>query len=234
MVARENLKLKLIAIETSSTICSVALNVDGKIDDRSRDVPRGHARHVLPLLDDLLQAHQLQLKQIEVIAFGRGPGSFTGVRIACAVTQGIAYGLNIPVIAISSLAAMAQTTQGQYIYSVLDARMGEIYCAAYKRDSQGIVHRLGEEQLTLPEDSRVVANETWVGVGSGWVTYAQVLRRRLGDDILRVDEQGYPNARGVAELAKLAWEKAKFVSAAQAQPTYLRDKVADKPSRLNS
>ncbi len=226
--------MKLIAIETSSTICSVALNVDGKIDDRIRDVPRGHARHVLPLLEDLLQSHQLQLKQIDAIAFGRGPGSFTGVRIACAVTQGIAYALDIPVIAISSLAAMAQTTEGQYVYSVLDARMGEIYCAAYKRDNQGIVHRLGEERIMSPEDANVSTSESWVGVGSGWVTYAAELRRRLGEHILRVDEQGYPNARGVAELAKLAWEKGEHVSAAKAQPTYLRDKVADKPRDLKS
>ena len=218
----------IIAIETATEACSAALSVDGRIIERSEIAPRRHAELILPMIESLLAEAGLARAQLDGIAVGRGPGAFTGVRLAIAVAQGLALALDIPVVPVSSLAALAQDAPdaGVAILAVIDARMGEVYAGAFRRGANGLVEAVNEETvgqanaLTLPQSPQ------WNVVGSGWDAYREALAARLPASPAFADGARYPQARAVAQLAAPQFAAGLGVPAEQALPVYLRDKVA--------
>ncbi len=170
---------------------------------------------------------QLSLRQLDGLAYGRGPGAFTGVRIASSVTQGLAYAANLPVAGISSLAALAQGVKNESntIVAAIDARMGEIYYAAYQRNGNGLVNLIANENISTPDDLRLPDIDTCYGAGSGWVTYHAQLSSVLGDKLSGFDGQRYPDAADVISLAIEEFKQGNTVSAEQVSPVYLRNQV---------
>lgn len=222
---------KILAIETATEACSAALRCGDALIERSEIAPRRHAELILPMIESLLAEAGIARAQLDGIAVGRGPGAFTGVRLAIAVAQGLALALDIPVVPVSSLAALAQDAPyGEAaILAVIDARMGEIYAGAFRRGANGLVEALGEEtvgkadELILPHHAR--ESGTCV-VGSGWKAYRDALAPRLSAPPVFADGARYPQARAVARLAVPLFAAGRGVAPEQALPVYLRDKVA--------
>lgn len=224
--------MKLLAIETATEACSAAVYVDGEIEQRFALAPREHGRLILGMIDELMAEAQLTVSQLDAVAFGRGPGSFIGVRIAAGVTQGIAFGGGLPVVPVSTLATIAQGTDHNQLLVAIDARMGEVYWGQYVRSTvTGTVEEVAPERLSSPSLVDVVQqNNRWVGVGSGWDTYREALLQRL-PFVVHVDTQPLPRAKFTAVLAARLYEQGKMVTAEEAIPVYLRDRVAEKPTK---
>lgn len=224
--------MKILAVETATEACSAALSLDGEIAERHSIAPREHTRLILPMLESLLVEADLTLNQLDALAFGCGPGSFTGLRIAAGVIQGLALGAELPVVAISTLAAMAQGAFSKYnddiAYAALDARMGEVYWGVYRRTETGFAELLGEETVVQPQQVWFPERDSGVGIGSAWSSYRTELKRRLGEQVLAIDVQFLPRARAVAQLGTRGYLANEGVPAEQALPVYLRDKVARK------
>lgn len=226
--------MKLLAIDTSTEACSAALWLDGEVCQRYQVAPREHGQLILPMIESLLAEAGLALTQLDTLAFGQGPGGFTGVRIANSVIQGLAFGTDLPVVPISSLAALAQgacTELGTpHVLAAIDARIGEVYWGAYRaNENSGLVALVDKEIVCMPEDVPLpLAGDVggWFGVGTGWHTYAQSLKARLGEAVTAWDGQRYPQAQHLAQLAADAFQRGLAVGAEQALPVYLRDEVA--------
>jgi tRNA threonylcarbamoyladenosine biosynthesis protein TsaB len=220
--------MNLLAIETSTEACSVALVHGDQVAARSDIAPRRHAELVLPMADSLLAEAGLGRHALDAIAVGRGPGAFTGVRLGISLAQGMALALDRPVVTVSSLAALAlEAPEGEgAILAVIDARMGEIYAACYVRDDQGGLVALDEERVCAPEQLVLPAVSGWHVVGTGWATYAGVLRERIAAPVLSERGHAYPQARHVAELAVREFRAGHALAPDLALPVYLRDKVA--------
>ncbi len=216
--------MKLLALDTATEACSVALTIDGEIRERF-ELEIKHSRRVLIMADELLNEAGLIPSQLDALAFGRGPGLFTGLRIGAGVAQGIAFAADLPVLPISSLAALAQGQAGDCILPAFDARMHEIYFAAYKRNATGRVELQGQEVVTRADKAVAPEGESWVGAGSGWDIYTDALTARIQPGQGWTKAQ-YPHARDIAVLAMADYEAGKAVSAEQALPVYLRNKVA--------
>jgi tRNA threonylcarbamoyladenosine biosynthesis protein TsaB len=240
--------MKILAVETATEACSAALlandeiigNTDGtstlpgdacsRIVERYRLAPREHNRLILPMIEAVLAEAGLAVGQLDALAFGRGPGSFTGVRIAAGVAQGIAFGADLPVIPVSTLAALAQEafdeTDATLAYPCIDARMGEVYWGVYRRNESGLAQLAGEEgvlaaaSVPFPKDGR------GAGIGSGWGTYGAALQERLERRVTVILEHRYPRAAKIARLAAEAFRAGIRVQPEQALPVYLRDNVA--------
>jgi tRNA threonylcarbamoyladenosine biosynthesis protein TsaB len=217
--------MKLLAIDTSTERCSVALGLDGVVTDRAVTTPRGHAELVLPMVDELLSESGTTLARIDAIAYGRGPGGFTGIRIAVSVVQGLAFGANLPTVGISDLAAIAfaAVDRPSRVLVAMDARMGEVYWAIYECDPVARSARLiGDERLSSPEE---VAAEVTVDVVAGTAVraYPSVAERFSGAK-LRPDD--LPHARSLLALAETEYRAGRYGRAQDAQPVYLRDRVA--------
>ena len=216
----------LIAIETSTESCSAALLRDGKLIERSELAPRRHAELILPMVESLLDEAGVSRRQLDAVAVGRGPGAFTGVRLAISVAQGLALALDIPVVPVSSLAALAQAAPAREgaILAVIDARMGEIYAGTFQRTADGLVEPVSAESVGLA--SELVLPNTDCIVGSGWLAYADALAARLPAVPKFADGARYPQARAVAQLAAPQFAAGRSVAPEHALPVYLRDKVA--------
>ncbi|MDD2768852.1 MAG: tRNA (adenosine(37)-N6)-threonylcarbamoyltransferase complex dimerization subunit type 1 TsaB [Methylococcus sp.] len=224
----------LLAIETATEACSAALYHDGAVIERYQFAPREHNRLILPMLDSLLAEAGFALPQVDALAFGRGPGSFTGVRIAAGVAQGVAFALELPVAPVSTLAALADEalceTGCEYAFPCIDARMAEVYFAVYRRDREGFPELMGEERVLSPE--RVdFAPACGIGAatGSGWATYEACLRGLAGERLSSILAGRFPRAASVARLGARIHALGASVPAEQALPVYLRDDVAKKP-----
>ncbi len=226
--------MKLLAIETATEACSAALYINGEIRERYAVAPRQHAEQILPMMDQLLAEAELKLSQLDALAFGRGPGSFTGVRIATGVIQGAAFGAQLPVVPISTLAALAQRhyrMQGaRRILPAFDARMGELYWAAYEVMADELVTQVGSEQVATPEQVGLPAGEGWQGVGRGWATYREILTQRMGARLTAIEGDLLCSAQDVVRLAVHGYAAGDAVAAELALPIYLRDQVAKKPA----
>ena len=218
----------IIAIETATEACSAALSVDSRIIERSEIAPRRHAELILPMIESLLAEAGISRAQLDGIAVGRGPGAFTGVRLAIAVAQGLALALDIPVVPVSSLAALAQDAPdaGTAILAVIDARMGEVYAGAFRRGADGLVEATGEETVGKADEVRLPQSIQWCVVGTGWDAYRDALAARLPAPPIFADGHRYPQANAVARLAAPQFSAGRGVPAEQALPVYLRDKVA--------
>lgn len=220
----------LLALDTATDACSAALALDDVILERFDVLPQGHSQRLLPMIDALLAEAGIGLGAVDALAFGRGPGAFTGVRIAVSVAQGIAFGADLPVVPVSSLAALAQAASGDAVLVAQDARMGELYWGAYRRDTAGIMQLVGDEQLVTAAQVTLPAAGPWSGVGSGWGVYAATLTARFGVGAVSTEDLVYPRAREVARLGIVAYRAGRVVSPEQALPVYLRDEVAWKKS----
>jgi tRNA threonylcarbamoyladenosine biosynthesis protein TsaB len=203
----------------------VALVRDGAVEAREANTGQQHSALVLGMIDELLSVHGMRAADLDGIAFGEGPGSFTGLRIACGITQGLAYAGNLPVVGIGTLLAMAEATGAARVVSCLDARMHEIYHAAYEK-SDGewrIVHAPG---LYAPVDAPPLPARGWVGCGNGFASYREELARRYHGLLGDIDPEVRPHAREIAKLAVRQFKRGGGVDAAAAVPIYIRDKVA--------
>ena len=216
--------MKLLAFETATEACSVALWVDGDVRERYEIAPRRHAELALPWADALLREAGIARSQLDAIAVGRGPGAFTGVRLAIAIAQGIALALDRPVVGISTLAALAMQAQGDRILAAIDARMGEVYLGAFERRAEGM-HLLADETVAKPE-SVAIPDGAWTCVGTGFTAGDSVLQQRLRDRIVAVDASALPHAADVARLGAAAFARGEAVAAERIDPAYLRDNVA--------
>ena len=221
--------MKLLAIETSTEACSVALYHQDEVLEEYQLAPRQHAELTLGMVERLLSNAQLSAAQLDAIAFARGPGAFTGLRIGCGVVQGIAFAADIPVVPVSTLAVMAQGAVRQWdrdkIVPVIDARMEEIYTAAFQRGDNGLVVSVSEECVCKPEQIASLQGDGWFGVGSGWQPFGEILTKSLDDAIEGYEADFYPHACDVALLGAEALQKGETVNAEQALPVYLRDQV---------
>ncbi len=220
--------MNLLAIETTTEACSVALVHGESVIARSEIAPRRHTELVLPMTESLLAEAGIDRHALNAIAVGRGPGAFTGVRIGVSLAQGMALALDLPVLPISSLAALALEAEPDdaAILAVIDARMGDVYAAAYRRDAKGALQPLMDECVVKPDALDLPQAAAWRVVGTGWATYADVLRARLSGELRSADGVRYPQALRVAELAVPAFRAGLGVAPELALPVYLRDKVA--------
>jgi len=221
--------MKILALETSTEYCSVALWQDGDIVSRCELVGQKHSEMLMGLLDALLKDAGVQLKQLDGVAFGKGPGSFTGVRIACGVTQGLALGAELNVVGVCTLEALAQASDHDKVIAALDARMSEIYLAVYERCDGGW-RTVVEPCLCKVEDTPSLMGDGWFGVGSGFAVQEAALQARYARQLSGVDVQAVPQASAIVQLAAIEFEQGKGVDAALALPFYLRNKVALKTS----
>ena len=219
----------LLAIDTSTDTCSAALSVSGDIHERFELAPRNHARLILPMVESLLAEAGLTLAQIDALAFGCGPGSFTGVRIATGVAQGIAFGADIQVVPVSTLAALAQGVHdacgATHVLAALDARMNEVYWGAYVLNDHGLMQLQAEEGVYPPQQVPLPEAQHWQGAGSGWKHYAEQLHARLPGCVSAVHADYYPRAQAIARLGSYGLKLGQAVSAELAQPVYLRNEV---------
>jgi len=226
-----------LAIDASTEACSVALQVEGKIFSRYDLCPQSHSLQLLPMVDELLTQANIKLSQCDGLIFGRGPGSFTGVRIGVGVAQGLAFAANLPVVGVSSLQAMAQLAyikhQKTQVVATIDARMNEVYNGYFVLDENNIM----QEQLLADQIGEAVTSPKLVeerlsdvltspvyGVGTGWDAYTEQLSKLKSNqgtpDIL------FPSAEAMLILGKAAFERGEGVSAENAQPVYVRDTVS--------
>ena len=221
--------MKILAIETASEACSVALAVAESNVERFDLTPRGHAEQVLPWVEELLAEQGLVLRQLDAIAFSRGPGSFTSLRIGISVVQGLAWGADVPVVPLSSLQITAQAAADLGVKAALvamDARMGEVFVGGFECDSLGIMRPTASERVCPPEQAAGLARPGFTGVGCGFERYEALSACSVMMDGLLPDL--WPRASVMAALARDWLGSNEAVPAFQAQPVYLRDKVAKK------
>jgi tRNA threonylcarbamoyladenosine biosynthesis protein TsaB len=221
--------MKLLAIDTSASACSAALMINDDITLLHEIAPMQQQQRILPMIDELLQNARLTTNDLTALALGCGPGSFTGVRIATSVMQGLAFATGLPLLPVSSLAACAQATyqqrQWKKILVAMDARMGEIYWGAYIANAHGIMELQGEEMVCPPTNIINRDHEDWHGAGNGWQTYETLFPWHPA----MIDaEEGGPTAEGVAILANAMFLRQEWVAAAAVAPVYLRNTVAEK------
>lgn len=228
--------MNVIAIESSTERCSVALRCGDDYQQRIGDRPREHTEQILAMMESLLAEAGLRRQQIDQVAFGQGPGSFTGVRVACSVAQGLGYALNIPVLPVSSLAALAQSAIAQLtdtqtnrrVIAIQDARLAEIYMGVYEFDGAGTLTSAGKEQVIPPDsiaDYFDLDGNDWLAAGNGWQVYQTELATILETRVASQLPASWPDALAVLALSQSAAYCDRAVSADQAQPVYLRDQV---------
>jgi tRNA threonylcarbamoyladenosine biosynthesis protein TsaB len=230
---------RILSIETSTEACSVALGINGSITEKFELAPRKHAEVLLPMVRSVLAEAGLALNQLDAVAFGRGPGSFTSLRIGIGVVQGLAWGAELPVVPVSSLAALAQVACEKApdkdisrVHVAMDARMQEVYYAVFKPDGQGLVRPVSAERVCPPatiaaDDTRTTPGAS-IGAGNGFDNYPEM--GRLREKLTLFVPDCWPRAGNVCRLAASWLEENSPLPAAQAQPVYIRDKVADKPT----
>lgn len=224
--------MNLLALDTATEACSVVLDRDGRLFARHLEEPRAHGDRLLELIDAVLEAGGAERSELDAIAFGRGPGGFTSLRIGIGVVQGIAFALDRPVIPVSSLAILAQGAHrlhgAERVIAAIDARMGEIYCGTFVAGKGGLMEPDGPERVLSPERFEPPAGGDWHGCGTGWEAYREVLVQRCGRALTAVTAPRLPDAIDMLPHARAALERGETVLADQAVPVYLRDRVAEK------
>ncbi len=220
--------MRLLAFETSTEACSVALHVDGQVLERFEIAPRRHAELSLPWAQALLDQVGVAKSQLDAIAVGRGPGAFTGVRLAIALGQGLALALDRPLIAISTLQALALRAPAgaDRVVAAIDARMGEVYAACFRREGASLV-ALTTETVCSPDGVRLAdAQGGWHAVGTGFGALEDALATRLSPVLASMDATALPHASDVATLALAAYGRGERTAPELVEPAYLRNNVA--------
>lgn len=210
--------MRFAAIESSTEWCSVAVWDAGVISAVERRAGNRHSELALPMLEALLHGSGIGLGELEAVAFGAGPGSFTGLRIACGIAQGLAFARGLPVLGVSTLEALAEETNAQRVVACVDARMREVYYAALEKQG-GRWQETIPAQCVAPAAAPVPPGPGWVGCGSGFAVYGNLGLKRVLPEV-------HPTALAVAQLAAPRLAAGEGVDAALAAPLYLRDKVA--------
>ncbi|MBA7847677.1 tRNA (adenosine(37)-N6)-threonylcarbamoyltransferase complex dimerization subunit type 1 TsaB [Klebsiella sp. RHBSTW-00484] len=223
--------MRILAIDTATEACSAALWNDGTLSAHFEICPREHTQRILPLVQDVLNESGIMLTELDALAFGRGPGSFTGVRIGIGIAQGLALGAELPMIGVSTLATMAQgawrKTGATRVLAAIDARMGEVYWAEYQRDEQGDWHGEESEAVLKPEgvSERLQQLEgQWATVGTGWQAWPEMANASALT--LTDGEIQLPEAQDMLPLACHLFMAGKTVAVELAEPVYLRNEVA--------
>jgi tRNA threonylcarbamoyladenosine biosynthesis protein TsaB len=215
-----------VAFETSGEWCSVALFAGGDIAAMEVRAGQRHSELALPMMDQLLGERRLAPRDLEAVAFGAGPGAFTGLRIACGLAQGLAVARGVPVLGISSFEIIAEEAGARRVVACIDARMREVYYAALEK--QGDRWReLVQAQCVAPQALTLPPGEGWIGCGSGFAAYGNLGLNRVLPEI-------HPTAMAVAALAAPRLQAGEGVDAAQATPIYVREKVAFTKRELES
>ncbi len=217
--------MKLLAFDASTEFLSIALQTNEQLETLDILAGQTASQLILPQIQLLLDKAQLNLSDLDGIAFGAGPGSFTGVRIACGVAQGLAFGANLPVVGINVLMALAEASGAERVIAASDARMGEVYHAAYIREADGWleVHAAG---VYKPQNVPAVEGDNWVGVGTAWKVYDESLRQQYQQQVVNTLPEMTPNAEAIMRLAMPIFERGEAVSASEAVPIYIRNRVA--------
>lgn len=222
---------KILALDSSTDACSVALCINGKVTSRFEIATQSHTQRLLPMIDELLAEHHMALADLDALAFGRGPGSFTGLRICMGIVQGLAYGANLPVIPVSTLESMAMGfyRQNPHIHqpvlAALDARMDEVYWAFYQPGENGMPQALTGEFVMRPEDIpaqlTAVNDNSVMAIGAGW--HYQSMPQKWAAS---VDLTVCPRAEDIVLLAAKRYDAGQMESIHEVQPTYLRDSIS--------
>ena len=222
---------RILALDTATEACSVALLLDGVVDAHFELCAREHTQRILPLVEQMLARHQITLAQLDALAFGRGPGSFTGVRIGIGMAQGLAFGAGLPLLGVSTLMTMAEAAWQRHgasrVLAAIDARMGEVYWAEYQRSAAGEWQGAASEAVLKPEavlaQMQQLSGE-WMTVGTGWTAWPHLLAE--SPLLLRASDIMLPAAEAMLPLAQQLWRQGKALPPEQAEPAYLRNEVA--------
>lgn len=217
--------MNLLAFDTSTEFLSIAIARDTAIYRFDTLAGQSHSQLILPEIKKLLEQAHLQLGELNGLVFGAGPGSFTGVRIAAGVAQGLALGSALPVLGVCTLMAVAQGSGADKVLACLDARMGEVYFAAYIKVGE-VWQQVHAPGLFKPDAVPAVEGAGWVGAGSGWQTYGEILNAQYAGQISQVQPQHVPQASAMLQLAMPEFASGKTFSAADAMPIYIRNRVA--------
>jgi tRNA threonylcarbamoyladenosine biosynthesis protein TsaB len=217
--------MNLLALDTSAEHLSLALMVAGKTLTFEVNAGQTHSQLILPQIQALLSAANLQLADLDGLAFGAGPGSFTGVRIAAGVAQGLGFGANLPVAGVCTLLALAEESGARKVIACLDARMGEVYHAAYEKIEMQW-HTVIAPGLYKPEAVPVLQGADWVGAGSGWQSYASQLSAVYSLQLQGVEGALLPTASAILRLALPRFASGEALPASAALPIYIRNRVA--------
>jgi len=221
----------ILALETATSSCSAALQRDGRVWQHSEVGSNIHSQVLLEMVKELFGRAQIEAPQLDAVAVGQGPGSFTGLRIGVGVAQGVAYGTGCPMIGVSSLDALAnQASFDGRVIAAIDARMGEVYWAEYDKTSQGLT-RLSQLQVTPPEQIMPMSEQAYQLLGNAWKEYTERFAPTLFE-LGTVDSVNiYPNAGSLLALATTAYNNNETIAAINFAPEYVRDDVAKKPSK---
>lgn len=226
--------MKLLAFDTATEACSVALLTGDTLRGEYLELGRGHSERLLPMIDALLASAGLTLGELEALGFGRGPGAFTGVRLAASVAQGLAFAAQLPVVPVSDLAAVAlrvlcEEPAAAGVLVCNDARMGQVYAGAFRRDAAGYPEAVAPEAVLAPAEVpsvfEAVLAEGWHGAGHGFRAYPG-LASGLARPLVAMRPEYLPRAEEIALLAAHAFARGEAVAADEALPVYLRDNVA--------
>lgn len=215
----------ILALETSTELGSCALWRDGELVERLCPAGQSHSETLLPLVRELLGEAGLKVAQLDAIAFGVGPGAFTGLRVTCGIAQGLAVAANIPLVPVTSLEAMAEMTGAKQVLALLDARMGEVYSGSYRRSTEGYVLQ-GEIRVSLPGDVPLPTDAGWLACGNAPAAYPELQARLAAAGISVQPGMLLPTASALARLAVPRVKRGEGIDAALAAPLYIRDKVA--------
>lgn len=226
--------MKILSIETATEACSAALYIDGQVTEEFEVCPRKHSQKILKMCQNLLERHQIELSQLDAIAVGQGPGSFTGVRLGLCVAQGMAFGVNLPVIPVSTLQAVScgairlNSIDTEYVLCAMDARQDQVYFAGFKRGTSGFEVVI-PERVIAPEDIEPLPKEFFsskvLACGHGFGAYSDALKARFECDLVAIIDDALPHAGDVARLAAFKFERGDVVQAVDVRPSYLRNEV---------
>jgi tRNA threonylcarbamoyladenosine biosynthesis protein TsaB len=226
--------MKILAIDTVSEMCSCALWHEDTLSYREQWVPQQHTHMILPMVQELLQEAKIELASLDALAFSRGPGSFTGLRICASVTQGLALAHALPVLPVSSLAALAQgafeETGHESVMACMDARKAEVYWACFVQQD-GVMQAITHEQVSPAAEVATPTGHSWHGVGNGFSAYAVELQQNSSVNVNTVTVDRYPLARHLIPIARKMWQDQQSVDASLAIPVYLRDNIATPSGR---
>ena len=216
--------MNLLSLDTSTEFLSLALQLGDKSFSHYQQAGNASSELILPQIQTLLDSANVQLSDLDGIAFGAGPGAFTGVRIACGVAQGLGFGANIPVVGVNTLLAVAQASGAERVIVCLDARMGEIYHAAFALKN-GEWIELSITKVCKPEAAPILVG-SWVGAGSGWATYGEILSKIYAESLTKVIANITPTAEAILKLATPTFATGLAKPASEAAPIYIRNRVA--------
>lgn len=226
----EDTTLTVLAVDTATEACSASLLKDGSVTERYQIAPQKHNTLIFEMCHSIFDQAQITFDNLDALVFGRGPGAFTGVRIAASFAQAIAYAKSMPLVPISNLQTVAQSTADKHntdaVCVAMDARMNEVYSACYQRDPQGIMQAITEETVTAAHDIQIPDDFHCIGAGTGWRCANDALSAKLGERLQACDPDALPDATTMLKIATPLIQTKSFTPANQAFPQYLRNPIA--------